>query len=102
MLSAIWKLEMTHRSISLPDFPAVSTPADILSGTDTGGRQIGRARPVPIEVRVSGFSRVSVACWIWLMSAARFIVVIFDDIPNHGKNTSVNIREIGGPIMTSS
>jgi hypothetical protein len=24
MLSAIWKLEMTHRSICLPDFPAVS------------------------------------------------------------------------------
>ena len=24
MLSAIWNLEMTHRSICLPDFPAVS------------------------------------------------------------------------------
>ena len=24
MLSAIWKLEMTHRSIRLPDFPAFS------------------------------------------------------------------------------
>ena len=38
MLSAIRKLEMTHRSICLPDLPAVS--------------QIGRARRRPIEVKL--------------------------------------------------
>ena len=49
MLSATWKLAMTHRSICLPDFPAVSQPAGSPSWTDKGEKQIGRARRVPIE-----------------------------------------------------
>src|SRR6267142_4578759 len=41
---AIWNVAMAHRSICLPDFLAVSHVRRYSSGTDKGGKQIGRVR----------------------------------------------------------
>ena len=46
MLSATLKLEMTHRSICLPDFPTVFASSPMFP--ERGERQIGRARQVLI------------------------------------------------------
>ncbi len=46
MLSAIWKLEMTHRSICLPDFRQFRRFADTPSWIGRDEKQTGRARRV--------------------------------------------------------
>jgi hypothetical protein len=46
---AIWNVEMTHRPICFPDFPAVWHVRRYSCGTGKDEKQIGRARRVPIE-----------------------------------------------------
>ena len=68
-------------------------PADTPSGIDKGGKQIDRARRVPFEAALAAFRESP-----WPVVSDR-LVVILQDIPIT-TNTSINIREIGGPIMT--
>ena len=54
MLSAIWNVEMTHRSICLPDFGSFAGSAILPPGLIEG--QIGHVRRVPIEVGPAALS----------------------------------------------
>jgi DTW domain-containing protein YfiP len=55
MLSAIWKLAMTHRSIYLPDLPAVSHVRRYALRDDKGGKQICRAQRASIVTGPEAF-----------------------------------------------
>ncbi len=68
---------------------------DTLFGIDTGGKQIDRARRVPFEAGLAAFRESP-----WPVVSDRLVVILHDI--RITTNTSMNIREISGPIMTQS
>jgi hypothetical protein len=93
-LSAIWSVERTRRSFCLPDFPEVSS-VGTPSGPDRGERPTDRVRRVAIEGGLAAFRESP-----WPVVSDRLVVILHDS--RITTNTSLNIREIGGPIMTPS
>ena len=72
MLSAICNVEMTHRSICLPDLPAVSR---VRRYSRRDWRQIYRAPLLPIEVASAAFRESLWACRIRSIRAVAFVIV---------------------------